>query len=126
LTRENINTQKAPQPQGSYSQAVKAGGFIFVSGQIPIDMATGIITAEGIHKETRVIFDNITAILEEAGSSIEKTVKLTVYLKKIENIKFVNEVMEERFGKNFPARSVVEVSRLPKDIAIEIDAVAEE
>ncbi len=125
MARENISTENAPKPQGAYSQAVKANGFVFVSGQVPVDMSTGIITAEGVHKETKVIFDNISAILEAAGTSTEKTVKLTIYLNDIGNIKFVNEVMNERFGENLPARSVVEVSRLPKDIGIEIDAVAE-
>ena len=125
MTLEKVSTNSAPAPQGAYSQAVKSNGFVFVSGQVPIDMSTGIITAEGVHKETRIILDNISEILKAAGSSLEKTVKLTVFLKDINDIKFVNEVMEEKFGENLPARSVVEASRLPKEIGIEIDAIAE-
>ena len=125
MAKEIISTENAPAPQGAYSQAVKAGGFVFVSGQIPIDMSTGIITAEGVHKETRVIIDNIAAILAAAGSSLSNVVKFTVFLTKIDDIKFVNEVMQEKMGADLPARAVVEVSKLPKNISVEIDAIAE-
>jgi len=125
MGKEIIFTDRAPAPQGAYSQAIKSGSLIFVSGQIPIDMSTGIITAEGITKETRVIFDNMSAILEAAGSSLDKVIKLTVYLKRIEDIKFVNDVMEEKFTSEKPARAAVEVLNLPKNISVEIDAIAE-
>ncbi|MFP4466702.1 MAG: Rid family detoxifying hydrolase [Candidatus Goldiibacteriota bacterium] len=122
---EKISTDKAPAPAGAYSQAVKSGGFVFVSGQLPIDMQTGIINAEGVHKETRIILSNIEEILRAAGSSMDRMVKMTIFLKNVEDIKFVNNVFEETFKGDFPARSVVEVSNLPKSINIEIDAVAE-
>jgi 2-iminobutanoate/2-iminopropanoate deaminase len=124
MGKDIILTQNAPAPTGAYSQAVKAGGFIFVSGQLPIDRSTGILSYEGVHKETRIILDNISAILESAGSSLAKVVRLTVFLKKIDDVKFVNEVFAERFGDDLPARSVVEASRLPKDANVEIEAVA--
>ena len=124
MEKEIILTAKAPAPQGAYSQAVKAGGFIFVSGQIPVVASTGALVSEGVHRETRVVVDNIEAVLAAAGSSLDKVVKLGVFLKKIEDIKFVNDVLTERFGAFLPARTTVEVSRLPKDISVEIDAIA--
>jgi 2-iminobutanoate/2-iminopropanoate deaminase len=124
MAKEIINTESAPKPAGAYSQGVKAGGFIFVAGQLPIDPVTGIMHYEGVHKDTRRIMGNISAVLEAAGSSIEKIVKLMVFLKDIEDIKFVNEVLEELFGSDLPARSAVEVARLPKDAKVEIEAIA--
>ena len=125
MGKEIISTDKAPKPAGAYSQAIKSQGFIFVAGQIPFDTTEDKLITTGVHKETRVVIGNIEAILEAAGSSLDKVVQTTVYLKNIEDIKFVNEVYEEMFGDTPPARAVVEVSRLPKDINIEIDAVAE-
>ncbi|HDT15544.1 MAG TPA: hypothetical protein ENN55_04975 [Firmicutes bacterium] len=122
---EKIFAEKAPVPVGAYSQAVKSGNLVFVSGQIPIDMTTGIISAEGVHKETRLILANINEILTAAGSSTDRVLKMNVFLKNIEDIKFVNNVFEEFFGDNPPARAVVEVSNLPKNINIKIDAIAE-
>jgi 2-iminobutanoate/2-iminopropanoate deaminase len=125
MTKKIILTDRAPKPVGPYSQAIISGGFIFLAGQIPIDPSTGIIITEGVHKETRMIMDNISAVLEAAGSSLEKIVKLTVYLINIEDVKFVNEVLEDRIKGGFPARSAVQVSRLPKDANVEIEAIAE-
>ncbi len=125
MSKEIISTDSAPAPQGAYSQAVKAGGFVFVSGQIPIDMSTGIISAEGVHKETRIVIDNIANILNAAGSSLSNVVKFTIFLTKIDDIRFVDEVLLEKMGADLPARAVVEVSKLPKNISIEIDAIAE-
>jgi 2-iminobutanoate/2-iminopropanoate deaminase len=124
MEKEIVLTSNAPAPQGAYSQAVKAGGFIFVSGQIPVVASTGILVAEGVHRETRVVVDNIAAVLAAAGSSLDKVVKLGVFLKNIDDIKFVNDVLTERFGAKLPVRTTVEVSRLPKDISVEIDAIA--
>ncbi|MGD0566704.1 MAG: Rid family detoxifying hydrolase [Candidatus Goldiibacteriota bacterium] len=124
MGKEIILTDKAPAPAGAYSQAVTAGDFIFVSGQIPVVAATGSLVTEGVHGETNVVVDNIEAVLAAAGSSLKKVVKLTVFLKDINDIKFINDVLNERFGKNLPARTAVEVSRLPKDISVEIDAIA--
>ncbi len=126
MAREIVSTDKAPAPVGAYSQAVKSNGFVFVSGQIPIDVTTGLLSSEGIHKETKIILYNIAAILEAAGSSLEKVIKFTVYLKDINDIKFVNEVFKEIYGDNPPARVTIEVSKLPKDAKIEIEAIAEE
>jgi 2-iminobutanoate/2-iminopropanoate deaminase len=125
MDKQTLFTENAPKPAGPYSQAVRCGGFIFVAGQIPINPATGVTITEGIHKETRLILDHITNILEAAGSSIEKVVKFTVFLKRIDDIKFVNEVFEERNLGAMPARTTVEVSSLPKNASVEIDAIAE-
>ncbi len=125
MIKEIISTDKAPMPVGAYSQAVKVNGFVFVSGQIPIDVTTGLLSSEGIHKETKIILYNIAAILEAAGSSLEKVIKFTVYLKDINDIKFVNDVLKEIYGDSPPARSTVEVSKLPKDAKIEIETIAE-
>lgn len=126
MAKQVIFTDNAPRPIGPYSQAVKANGFIFVSGQIPIDPATGTVSSGNIHQETRLILDNIARILEAAGSSIEKVVKFTCYLKDINDMKFVNEVFEEKNLGALPARASVQVTDLPKNAKIEIDAIAEE
>ncbi|MCX8094497.1 MAG: RidA family protein [Candidatus Goldbacteria bacterium] len=126
MAKQVVFTDNAPRPIGPYSQAIKSNGFIFVSGQIPIDPATGTIVTGNIHMETRLILDNIERILEAAGSSLTKVVKFTCYLKDINDIKFVNEVFEERNLGALPARACVQVSDLPKNSKIEIDAIAEE
>jgi 2-iminobutanoate/2-iminopropanoate deaminase len=126
MAKQDIFSDKAPRPAGPYSQAIRSNGFIFISGQIPVDLATGVIVNEGIHKETRRILDSIEGILEAAGSSLQKIVKFTVFLKKIDDLKFVNEVFEERNLGILPARSAVEVSNLPKNVNLEIEAIAEE
>jgi 2-iminobutanoate/2-iminopropanoate deaminase len=126
MDKQSIFTETAPRPVGPYSQAIKANGFIFVAGQIPIDPATGVPVPEGIHKETRLILDHIENILKAAGSSIDRVVKFTVFLKRIDDIKFVNEVFEERNLGAMPARSTVEVSNLPKNVSVEIDAIGVE
>ena len=122
---EIIFTANAPKPVGAYSQGIRANGFIFVSGQIPLDMATGTLAADGVHKNAGLIMRHIAAILEAAGSSLKKTVKLTVFLKNIDDIKHVNEVLAGIYGDALPARAAVEVSRLPKNAEIEIEAIAE-
>jgi 2-iminobutanoate/2-iminopropanoate deaminase len=126
MAKEVVFTDSAPRPIGPYSQAVKSKGFIFVSGQIPIDPATGTAITGNIHLETRLILDNISKILESAGSSLTKVVKFTCYLKDINDIKFVNEVFEEKNLGALPARACVQVADLPKNVKIEIDAIAEE
>ncbi|HPD18042.1 MAG: Rid family detoxifying hydrolase [Candidatus Goldbacteria bacterium] len=126
MAKQVIFTDSAPRPIGPYSQAIKSNGFIFVSGQIPVDPATGTVTISNIHLETRLILDNISKILETAGSSIDKVVKFNCYLKDINDIKFVNEIFEERNLGALPARSCIQASDLPKNVRIEIDAIAEE
>ncbi|HRU38475.1 MAG TPA: Rid family detoxifying hydrolase [Candidatus Goldiibacteriota bacterium] len=126
MGKEIIFTENAPRPVGLYSQAIRCNGFIFVAGQIPLDPVTGVAVTEGVHKETRLVMDNIAAILEAAGSSLAKVVKFTVYLRHIDDAKFVNEVFAERNLAELPARAMVEVSNLPKNVGVEIEAIAEE
>lgn len=126
MTKQVIFTDSAPRPIGPYSQAIKSNGFIFVSGQIPIDPISGTVLSGNIHQETRLILDNISRILEAAGSSLNKVVKFTCYLKDINDMKFVNEVFEEKNLGGLPARACVQVAELPKNVKIEIDAIAEE
>ncbi len=125
MAKEVIFTDKAPKPVGPYSQAIKCGNLIFLSGQLPIVPETGHLSTEGIHKETRLIFDNMEAVLKAAGSSVEKLVKVNIFMTNLDDFKFVNEVMEEKCGVNLPARSTVQVAALPKGANIEIEAIAE-
>jgi 2-iminobutanoate/2-iminopropanoate deaminase len=121
-----IKTDKAPQAIGPYSQGVKVekGGLIFVSGQIPINPESGEIISGSIGEETRQVLKNLKAILEEAGSGLDKVVKTTVFLKNMDDFAEMNQVYSEFFKKDPPARSTVEVSRLPKGVRIEIEATA--
>lgn len=121
--KEVIKTDRAPEAIGPYSQAVKAGGFIFVSGQIPIDRS-GRIVKDNIKEETKIVIENIIAILEEAGVTIDNIVKTTVYLRNINDFDEFNEVYSSYFQKNPPARATVEVSQLPKGVGIEMEVVA--
>ncbi|MEI7542323.1 MAG: Rid family detoxifying hydrolase [bacterium] len=126
MAKEIIFTKNAPAPQGAYSQAVKANGFIYVSGQIPTDNLTGTIVTGNINKEITTVIDNMEAVLKAAGSGLDKVVRLGVFLVKIEDIKYVNEILTLRFINGLPARTTIQVSRLPKDVNVEIDAVATE
>lgn len=119
-----INTDKAPKAIGPYSQGVKVGDFIFVSGQIPLDPGTGVVVSGDIDAQTERVLNNISAVLDAAGSSLEDVVKTTVYLKDMADFPKFNECYERFFIRNPPARATVEVSRLPRDVRIEIDAVA--
>ena len=121
-----IKTNKAPEAIGPYSQGVKVekGGLIFVSGQIPINPESGELISGPIGEETRQILKNLKAILEEAGSELDKMVKTTVFLKNIDDFTEMNQVYSEFFQKDPPARSTVEVSRLPKGVRIEVEAIA--
>jgi 2-iminobutanoate/2-iminopropanoate deaminase len=119
-----VNTDKAPKAIGPYSQAVKANGFIFVSGQIPIDPDTSAIVKEDIAEQTIRVIKNIKNILESAGSGLEYVVKTTVYLRDLKKFDDMNRVYGGFFTNLFPARATVEVSNLPKGVDIEIDAIA--
>jgi 2-iminobutanoate/2-iminopropanoate deaminase len=121
---ETVNTDKAPRPVGPYSQAVRAGGVIFVSGQIPLDPVTGEVAANDIAAQTRRAVENLKAILEEAGSGLDKVVKTTLYLKDLRDFARCNEIYAEYFGESKPARSTIEAAALPKGVLLEIDAVA--
>ena len=122
--KEIIATNKAPSAIGPYSQGIKANGFVFTSGQIPLDPATGAFP-EGIEAQTRQSLLNVKAILEQAGTSIDKVIKTTVFLSDMNNFAAMNEVYAEIFGSsNHPSRSAVQVARLPKDALVEIEVIA--
>ncbi len=128
MTKIAVATDGAPAAIGPYSQAIRAGGFVFTAGQIPLDPATGQVVAGGIAEQTTRALDSLKAILEEAGSSLDRVVKTTVFLKDMNDFAAMNAVYATYLGANGaapPARSTVEVSRLPKDVRVEIEAVAE-
>lgn len=124
MTKETVKTTKAPQAIGPYSQAVKAGNFVFCSGQIPLDPATMTVVEGGVGVQTRRVLENLAAVLDAAGSSLEKVVKTTVFLKDMNNFAEMNGVYGEFFKDNPPARATVEVARLPKDVLVEIEVIA--
>ncbi|MBR3539597.1 MAG: RidA family protein [Eubacterium sp.] len=123
--KEIIATDKAPQAIGPYSQAVRTGNLLFTSGMIPIDPATNTLVEGGIEIQARQAIGNLSALLSEAGSGLDRVVKTVVFIKDMNDFAKVNAVYAEFFTENFPARSCVEVARLPKDVLIEIEAVAE-
>jgi 2-iminobutanoate/2-iminopropanoate deaminase len=122
--REIISTKDAPKAIGPYSQAVKANGFIFVSGQIAIDPSTQQVIAGDLAAQTDRVLRNLSEILEAAGSGLGKVVRTTVFLKNMGEFAAMNEVYAKYFSSVPPARSTVEVSRLPKDVLVEIDVIA--
>ena len=122
--REIIHTDKGPKAIGPYSQAVKANGFIFVSGQTAFDPATGQPIEGGAAAQTERIMQNLKAIVEAAGSSLDRAVRLGVFLKDMNDFTAMNEVYTRYFPSSPPARSTVEVARLPRDFAVEIDLIA--
>lgn len=125
MTKRILATEKAPAALGPYSQGVAASGeMIFVSGQIPIDPATGAVCEGDIARQTTQCMDNIAAILAEAGATVADIVKTTIYLKDMDNFAVVNEAYGKYFEKDAPARGCVEVARLPKDMQVEIEAIA--
>lgn len=117
-----IATQKAPKAIGPYSQGITAGNMVFTSGQIPLDPVSGAIP-EGIALQTERVLENLEGVLTAGGSSKEKVIKTTVYLKNMNDFAAMNEIYSNFFGENFPARTCVEVSRLPKDVLVEIEAI---
>ena len=119
-----VSTPDAPKALGPYSQAIVTGGFVFCSGQIPIDPETNSIKAETVEDQTRQSISNLSAVLKAAGSSLSKVVKTTVFIKDMNDFAAVNGVYAEMFGDTKPARSCVEVARLPKDVKVEIECIA--
>jgi 2-iminobutanoate/2-iminopropanoate deaminase len=119
-----ISTAKAPQAIGPYSQAIEAGDFIFVSGQIPLIPATGELVEGSVEVQTARVLENLKAILEAAGSSLESVVKTTVYITNMDDFAKVNGIYGQYFQENPPARVCVEVSKLPKGALVEIDVIA--
>ncbi len=123
--KKEIRTEKAPGAIGPYSQAVEAGGMIYTSGMIPIDPETGELVTGSVEQQAKQAISNLKNLLEAAGSSIDKVVKTVVFIKDMEDFAKINEVYARYFSQPYPARSCVEVARLPKDVAVEIEAVAE-
>ncbi len=117
-----IHTDHAPQALGPYSQAIEAGGFVFVSGQIAIDPKTNEIK-QGIEAQTHQVMENLQAILKEAGSNFSDVVKFTIFLADMEDFAKVNEIYGSYLTEPYPARATVEVSRLPKDVQVEMDVI---
>lgn len=123
MQKEIISTTNAPAAIGPYSQGIKIGDMVFTSGQIPVNPATGEVVTE-IKAATKQSLENVKAVLEQAGSSLDKVVKVVVFIKDMNDFAQVNEVYAQYFTENAPARSCVEVARLPKDCVIEIEAIA--
>jgi 2-iminobutanoate/2-iminopropanoate deaminase len=124
MERRIILSHEAPDPIGPYSQAIQAGELIFTSGQIALDPLGGDLLKGTVVEQTEQVLKNLKAVLEEAGSAMEKVIKTTIYLKDMADFVQVNEVYARYFGDALPARSTVEVARLPKDALVEIDCIA--
>src|SRR4030095_11465674 len=128
MKKEIIHTKKAPEPIGPYSQAIKLSEenpyFIFTSGQVAIDPETGNFTGGDIKQQTRQTLENIKNIIHEAGSELKRVIKTTVYIKNMDDFAAMNKIYAEYFSESIPARSTVEVARLPKDALVEIETIA--
>lgn len=124
MSKQIINTTNAPAAIGPYSQAVKSGNLLFVSGQIPIDPATGNLVSGSIEEETHRVMKNLQAILTEAGGDFSKVLKATIFIKNMGDFGKINEVYASYFAGSYPARETVEVARLPKDVNVEISVIA--
>lgn len=124
MDKKVINTEKAPAALGPYSQAIKVGNMIFVSGQIPFVPETMELISEDVQEQTRQSLENVKAILEEAGASLNDVVKAGVFIKDMNDFGKINEIYAEYFTENKPARACVEVARLPKDVKVEIEVIA--
>lgn len=124
MKKKVIQTERAPKAIGPYSQAIQAGNFLFLSGQIPLDPKTGELVKGDISQQTKQVLENIKGVLESQKLEMEDVVKVTIFLKNIANFNQVNEVYSTYFPTSPPARSTVEVGRLPRDVEIEIEAIA--
>ena len=122
--KEAVSSPNAPKAIGPYSQAVRAGQLLFVSGQVPLDPATGQIVAGDIETQTRRVFDNLAAVLKAGGRSFADVVRTTVFLADMNDFAAVNEIYGTYFSEPYPARATVQVARLPKDARVEIDLIA--
>ena len=121
--KKPIFTSKAPAAIGPYSQAVQWGDVVFISGQIPLDPENGQLNNATFEDETNQVLDNLEAICQEAGGSLDHILKLTIYLTDLSNFDIVNSIMASRFSEPFPARATLEISKLPKEVSIEMDAI---
>ena len=124
MNKEIISTKNAPVAIGPYSQAIKVGNLLFSSGQIPLDPSTGELVNSDIKAATRRVLENLRGILEEAGTSFENVIKTVIYLKDMEDFAAVNKIYSEYFTTREPARSCVQVAKLPKDAMVEIEVIA--
>jgi 2-iminobutanoate/2-iminopropanoate deaminase len=124
VSRKPVSTPNAPAAIGPYSQAIRAGGFLFLSGQIPLDPATGALVSSGIADQTRRVLDNLGAILTAAGVSFDHVVKTTVYLADMNEFAAMNEIYATYFKSPAPARATIQAARLPRDVRVEIDLIA--
>jgi len=122
--KDVVHTDRGPKPIGPYSQAIKANGFVYLAGQVALDPKTGEMTGSDIRQQTERVMENMKGVLEAAGSNLAHVVKTTVYLKDLNDFAAMNEVYARYFTLAPPARSTVEVSRLPKDALLEIDVIA--
>ena len=124
ITKEIISTDKAPGAIGPYSQAIKVSDLVFCSGQIPIDPATGEFVSQDVAEQTKQVLRNLSAVLEAAGSGLDKIVKTTVFLADMGDFAAMNDVYAEFFSENKPARATVQAARLPRDARVEIECIA--
>ena len=124
MSKSIIETNKAPKPIGPYSQAVKFQDLLFTSGQIAIDPSTGVVIDGNVEEQTKWVLENLKSVLSAAGSSLEKVIKTTIFLKDMNDFNNVNQVYSQYFNESKPARSTVEVSGLPKNVLVEIDCIA--
>lgn len=122
--KQVIQTSNAPQAIGPYSQAIMAGDTLYVSGQIPVVPATGAIVSDHVEEQARQVMENVKAVVEAAGLTLDNVVKTSVFIKNMDDFTKINAVYSEYFKENCPARACVEVARLPKDVQIEMEAIA--
>jgi 2-iminobutanoate/2-iminopropanoate deaminase len=122
--KKEINTENAPKAIGPYSQGIIANGFVFASGQIPLDPATGELNTGPVEEQAHLVLTNLKAVIEASGSSMDKVVKCTVFLEDMDDYGAVNTIYGEYFNAPYPARAAIQVARLPKDVKVEIEAIA--
>jgi reactive intermediate/imine deaminase len=123
MSRTPVNTDLAPAAIGPYSQAIRAGNTVYLSGQIPLDPATGDIVSSNIEAQIAQVFDNLEAVARAAGGSLQAAVKINVFLTDLGHFPLINQIMEQRLKQPYPARAAIEVSALPKGVAVEADAI---
>ncbi len=120
-----VDPKNAPKPAGPYTHAVISGNLVFCAGQIPLDPATGNVVPGGIEEQTIRVFENIKLVLADAGTAIARIIKVTVYLKDLNDFAGMNKIYSQYIPSNFPARSTLQVARIPKDVLVEVEVVAE-
>jgi 2-iminobutanoate/2-iminopropanoate deaminase len=124
MDKEMIHTNEAPQAIGPYSQGIKIGNLLYTSGQIPMDPQTGKVAVGGVGAQTKMTLENLKAVLEAGGSSLHQVIKTMIFIKDMDQFHVVNQVYQDYFKEPYPARSCVEVARLPKDVEVEVEAIA--